>query len=256
MSHLLTPEGLQALSHSLQHRPLLALDFDGTLAPIVAEPGQARASEAIARTLSVITRHLPVAIITGRAIADVADRLGFTPHYIIGNHGAEGLPGSIQPDLAQWRSVIFEQHHSQLASSGVHIEDKGHSFSLHYRQASDAAQAHQAIAQTIATLKPTPRVIGGKCVTNLLPPDAPDKFQAIVALLAQTNCQTVIFAGDDVTDDVVFEQAPANWLTVRIERIEPEQARFYLNTQNEVALFLNQLLALLDKTLPSTKEIS
>jgi len=252
MSHLLSRDGMAALTESLHQRPLLALDFDGTLAPIVAEPDLARASEDIANTLTTIARHLPVAIITGRAIADVTHRLGFTPHYIVGNHGAEGLPGRTQPDLAQWRNMILKQR-SQLSASGVRIEDKGHSFSLHYRQASDTALAHQAITQTIATLKPSPQVIGGKCVVNLLPPDAPDKFQAILALLPQSGCQTVIFAGDDVTDDVVFAQAPANWLTIRIERIEPKQARFYLSDQSEVVRFLQQLLALLETDSP-TKE--
>jgi len=74
-----------------------------------------------------------------------------------------------------------------------------------------------------------------------------------LALLPQSGCQTVIFAGDDVTDDVVFAQAPANWLTIRIERIEPKQARFYLSDQSEVARFLQQLLALLETDSP-TKE--
>jgi len=245
VSHLLSKTGLAALRETIQRHPLLALDFDGTLAPIVAEPGLARAPESIARSLAAIARRLPVAIITGRSVADVTNRLGFTPQYIIGNHGAEGLPNSLPADLSHWRAQLLGPHSHRLDASGVSIEDKGHSFSLHYRQAGDRELALQAIGQAITTLRPAPRVIGGKCVTNLLPPDAPDKFHAILALLPHTACQTVIFAGDDVTDDVVFEQAPPDWLTIRIERIEPAHARFYLDRQTEVADFLQQLLSLL-----------
>lgn len=89
MRHLLSPEGRSALASTLSTAPLLAFDFDGTLAPIVARPDDACIPLAVARRLDRLSALLPLAIITGRTIEDVQGRLSFTPMFIIGNHGAE-----------------------------------------------------------------------------------------------------------------------------------------------------------------------
>ncbi len=241
MPHLFSPSGDFALRDICQHKPLLALDFDGTLAPIVPRPEDARAPLAISRILTQLAARLPVAIITGRAVADVSTRLGFSPHYIVGNHGAEGLPDASGPD----RSLVSIWHqgldHAALQAAGISVEDKGHSLSLHYRLARDQIQARNVIAAAIAGLSPEPRVIGGKCVYNLLPQDAPDKFQAVRQLIQLAGCESAIFMGDDVTDDVVFEQAPPHWLTIRVGAQDRHQARFHLSLQSEVASFLQRL---------------
>ena len=89
MQPFFTPPGEQALRGVMQRRPILAFDFDGTLAPIVAHPDDVKVPDVISRGLTRLARRHPVAIITGRAVADVRPRLGFTPQYVIGNHGAE-----------------------------------------------------------------------------------------------------------------------------------------------------------------------
>jgi trehalose 6-phosphate phosphatase len=95
MQHLFTPAGEVALAATLLRRPLLAFDFDGTLAPIVARPDDARISQAVSARLKSLAAQLPVAIVTGRAVADVRGRLGFEPRFIVGSHGAEdGLDAS------------------------------------------------------------------------------------------------------------------------------------------------------------------
>ena len=89
MDHLFTPQGEAALAAVMRRDPLLAFDFDGTLAPIVDRPGDASVPDNVSRCLAKLARAHPVAIITGRSIADVRARLGFEPHFVIGNHGAE-----------------------------------------------------------------------------------------------------------------------------------------------------------------------
>lgn len=246
MPHLFSPAGEFALREICQQRPLLALDFDGTLAPIVPRPENARAPLAISRILTQLSARLPVAIITGRAVADVSSRLGFAPHYIVGNHGAEGLPDVTSPDGGLAR--IWQQglDHAALQAAGVSVENKGHSLSLHYRLARDHAQARSTIDAAIAALSPEPRVIGGKCVYNLLPQDAPDKFEAVRQLTRHAGCDNAIFVGDDVTDDVVFEQAPPHWLTIRVGAADRHRARFHLSLQSEVASFLQRLHSVLE----------
>ncbi|MEO7007921.1 MAG: trehalose-phosphatase, partial [Caldimonas sp.] len=74
MRHLFTPDGERALRAVMQLDPILAFDFDGTLAPIVAHPDEARVPAAVSHGLAELARALPVAIITGRDAADVRMR--------------------------------------------------------------------------------------------------------------------------------------------------------------------------------------
>jgi hypothetical protein len=89
MQHLFGPDGEAALAAALRQRPLLAFDFDGTLTPIVARAEDARLSAAVSARLKALATQLPLAIVTGRAVADVRDRLGFEPQFLMGSHGAE-----------------------------------------------------------------------------------------------------------------------------------------------------------------------
>ncbi|HZW76021.1 MAG TPA: trehalose-phosphatase, partial [Caldimonas sp.] len=93
MRYALTPDGLAAIRASLAGRTLLSFDIDGTLAPIVERPWDANVPEPVQRVLARLAARTPVAIITGRAVADARTMLGFAPSYLIGNHGAEGVPG-------------------------------------------------------------------------------------------------------------------------------------------------------------------
>ena len=56
MKHLFSPDGRHALEDVLQHQPLLAFDFDGTLAPIVARPDDARVPVPLARRLAQLAQ--------------------------------------------------------------------------------------------------------------------------------------------------------------------------------------------------------
>jgi trehalose 6-phosphate phosphatase len=249
MPHLFSSEGLRALRDTLEvpKRLLLALDFDGTLAPIVPLPELAQTSPEIARVLGEIARQVNIAVVSGRSVADVSGRLGFDARFVVGNHGLEGLPdwlGKQAPEVVeQWREILDESALHELASAGVMLEDKGHSLSFHYRLASDRDAALAAIGRAIDSLRPAPRLLAGKCVVNALPENAADKFYAIRELAQHTSSDMVIFAGDDVTDDVVFEQAPPHWLTIRVDsQGEARRARFHL-AQTDMALFLQRLLA-------------
>ena len=149
MQHLFTPDGEAALAAALRQRPLLAFDFDGTLAPIVARPEDARLSQAVSARLKALAARLPTAIVTGRAVDDVRTRLGFEPRYIVGNHGAEdpdlesaagdaGAAQALQRDRMRSRlrsqlQARLRPRQAELDAAGVRVEDKGASFALHYR---------------------------------------------------------------------------------------------------------------------------
>jgi trehalose 6-phosphate phosphatase len=256
LKHLFSPNGELALTKVIALQPLLAFDFDGTLAPIVARPEDARVSVAIAQQLKQLAAMRPVAIVTGRTVRDVTPRLGFEPHYVIGNHGAEDpwcpAPQSDHDALDILRARL-EQNRPSLSHHGVTVEDKGFSMALHYRLARDRHAAQTCIDKTIADLVQSSdasneplKTFGGKCVVNVVVASAPDKGNAVHRLVTRAGVQAAVFVGDDLNDEAVFEQAPPHWLTVRIGREDARsEAMYFLDSHAEVALFLRRMLSLL-----------
>ena len=252
MKHLFTPEGQRALLATMRARPLLAFDFDGTLAPIVLHPDNARIPPGVADKLRRLAGRLPTAIVTGRSVADVRVRLGFEPHFVVGNHGAEdGLEAAAAAGRAR-RLDAFRRRlaarRDELDALGVHVEDKGQSIALHYRQARPRQRAIAAVRDLTAAADDAVRVFSGKMVENVASADSPDKADAVLAMAARLQARSVVFAGDDVNDEPVFVAAPQGWLTVRIGRdVEDSAARYFLDSPAQVATWLQQMLRILDE---------
>ncbi|MCC7122737.1 MAG: trehalose-phosphatase [Gammaproteobacteria bacterium] len=248
MQNIFSPAGRRALQAAMARRPLLAFDYDGTLAPIVPLPDVATTPVGIARRLARLARLRPVAIITGRAIEDVRMRLGFTPQAIIGNHGAE-WECDVQPDTASKLDIARDRlahHHHELTALGVRVEDKRLSLALHYRGARDALRAVARIHALLADAVNDVEVFDGKRVVNIVPRGAPDKGQALLRLVRATGVDSALFIGDDVNDEAVFRIAPPDWLTVRVGAVSAgSHAAFYLDTQSLVPLLLQDMIDLL-----------
>jgi len=244
-----TSEGEAALAAVLALRPLMAFDFDGTLAPIVSRPDDARISQAVAMRMQALAARLPVAIVTGRSVADARERLGFEPRFLVGNHGSEDVhegydAAALAAAMDGLRSSLARRS-DELRQAGVQVEDKGLSIALHYRLARDRGQAGALIAQLVSDLDSTLRVFSGKMVENVMSAQAPDKAQAVRSLVARCAAQAAFFAGDDVNDEPVFASAPAHWLTLRVGREDPNsRARFCIEGQQEMAFFLDRILCL------------
>lgn len=243
MQHLLTTGGLQALSRLMSRRVLFAFDLDGTLAPIVDHPADAQVSESMAERLRRLVMLAPVAVVTGRSVADARSRLGFQPHYLIGNHGAEGLTPLVESDgLAKLRARWYDSG-AELRAAGVVLEDKQFSLALHYRQALDPQHALQTIQAWLHPLPADLSTLGGKAVVNLLQRAAPDKADAALYLLHLSACESLFFAGDDVNDETVFERARPDWLTVRIgSPTARSRAMYCLEQPDELEPFLDLVL--------------
>ena len=247
---LLGPQGLAALTALVRAPALFAFDFDGTLAPIRPRPDDVHVSATIALRLEKLSRVRPVAIVTGRQIADVRERLGFTPSWIIGNHGAEdeGDPdGAARAHHAL--DALRERIRARddgLAAAGVMLEDKGQSLALHFRTAPDRAAASALIEDVLAGFTSTLHVFGGKLVYNAVAVDAPDKAVAVQRLIERADAHAAFFAGDDVNDEPVFAAARPEWVTVRIgcER-RASAARFCIDGPHEMASVLDRMLALM-----------
>jgi trehalose 6-phosphate phosphatase len=246
---LLGEAGLAALAALVRGKALFAFDFDGTLAGIRSLPHEVRVAPSLARRLAALAQARPVAIVTGRRICDVRERLGFVPAWIVGNHGAEddadpaGAARCAQV-LEPLRAVIAARA-GDLARAGVMIEDKRQSIALHYRNADDRAHARVLIEDVLAGLGADVSVFGGKLVYNAIAADAPDKADAVRGLLARAGAAHAFFAGDDINDEPVFAAAEPGWVTVRLgHEHRPSHARFCLEGPHAMPDAIDRILEL------------
>lgn len=189
-------------------RPLLLVDYDGTLAPIVDDPAQAVPHPAVPGLLARLSAHHPTVVVTGRDLATLGRLLGAAPPSLraVGLHGGEwGRPGAAEarhahaadPDLvARLRAAV-------PALDGVHVEAKGDLFAVHYRQADDRAAAEAAVEAWARSVPDTLDVIRGKCVAELRVPGV-SKAAAVRRLAAEHPDCTPVYVGDDVTDEEAF----------------------------------------------------
>jgi trehalose 6-phosphate phosphatase len=210
----------------------------------VERPNEARLPDDVQCCLAELARASTVAIITGRAADDARRMLSFEPSFLIGNHGAEGLPGwqarslGFEQCVRAWREAVTR---CDLAQGGIVVEDKRYSLSLHYRMAADPDAARASINRCVAQLSPAPRVIDGKAVVNLLPATAPDKGDALRALIEQTGARTVLYVGDDDTDERVFGLHLPSVLTLRVEPAADSAATLFLRDQREVLTLVRHI---------------
>lgn len=244
MKHLLARPQRPTLSRWLGGDTLFAFDYDGTLSPLADRPSQASLSHEACEALARLSSLACVAVISGRARADLAARLPAGVRYVVGNHGNEGLPGedarthaSLVGCCKAWLAQLARMgatgaQRPQLA--GVFIEDKGVTLSLHYRHCADHAQAASLLNECVARLSPPALAIPGQMVINLLPPGSRTKRHALLALMRDSGCGQALYLGDDDTDELVFMGAPRHWLTVRVGVCEVSHARYQLRDPSEV----------------------
>jgi trehalose 6-phosphate phosphatase len=249
MMTLFSLSGRSRLDELAKPGLLCAFDFDGTLAPLVTQPERAHTPQNIIARLSALSNYARVAVITGRSVADVSDRLGFHPDYLVGNHGLEGMPGweaqasRYRETCHQWMALLAQKLsvHPELAHS-VWIEDKNYSLSVHYRMARDRAAVEQRLLELLPQLLPSARIITGKCVVNLLPADAVDKGDAMAALLEVSQASGALYVGDDVTDEDVFCMRRPDFLSIRIGHESRSSAEFFLAHRLGILQLLDELL--------------
>jgi trehalose 6-phosphate phosphatase len=260
ISYLFGDTALSVMRSFIDRTTLFAFDLDGTLAPIVSEPCIIGIPDSVKKEFTILNEQAVVGVITGRSRPDALHHLGTSPRYLIGNHGAEGLPGWEDKENEFIR--VANLWHSQLDNflpienrGDIVIENKGATLSIHYRHADNIRNAHALILHAIDRLVPQPRRIGGKYVENLIPEGAPDKGVAIRILMEKAGCLKGLFVGDDETDEDVFRLNDANLFTIRVGRKTSSGASFYLRGQNEIRRLIAEINSILDQ-LKNLKEIT
>ncbi len=245
MKALLGRESRGVLTQLAWSEVLLAFDFDGTLAPIVADRDAAEMRPETRRLLARICGRYPAAVISGRAKDDVAARLGGAAvKYIVGNHGLE--PGGDLANLEEQMEEVRPLLTASLVSvAGLDVEDKRYSLAVHYRRSRNKRVARVAIDRAVAGLPQRMRVVPGKLVVNVVPASAPNKGDALLDLREREGASTALYVGDDVTDEDVFRiDQPGRLLSVRVGESTTSSARYFLRDQREIDALLARLLEL------------
>jgi trehalose 6-phosphate phosphatase len=241
MKDILSAANREVLQQFAWSNLLLAFDYDGTLAPIVRDPGKAAMRATTRRLLAQAAARYPCTVITGRSRADVRRWLQDVPMQgIIGNHGIEPWQTG-QPLVEAVKRCVPILDRCLSFLPGVRIENKAFSISVHYRRSREKKKARAAILAAATRLGPV-RVIAGKQVVNILPEGAHHKGMALESERDRLGCDTAIYVGDDETDEDVFAlDQPGRLLTVRVIPKRSSQATYYVKNQAAV----DELLALL-----------
>ncbi|UGY92110.1 trehalose-phosphatase [Streptomyces gobiensis] len=217
-----TPAGRTGLEAFLAapEQSVVALDFDGTLAPIVADPAQARPHPGVVPALSRLAPRLrAVVVITGRP-AQLAVRYGgfagapgLERMTVLGAYGAErwdAATGEIQqpppdPGVAAVRAGLPGLLERLAVPDGTSVEDKGHAIAVHTRQAPDPAGTFELLQEPLRELagRHGLRLEPGRFVLELRPPGM-DKGLALLDFLRETDAGPVLYAGDDLGDLAAF----------------------------------------------------
>jgi trehalose 6-phosphate phosphatase len=242
LTYILTRASRDLLEMFAWSNVLLAFDFDGTLAPLVSAPARAAMRPSTRHLLMRLSKLYPCVVITGRARGDALGRLrGIEVCRVVGNHGAEPSPGgaAMRRRVRRWLPLLTRR---LSGHQGVVVEDKGFSLAIHYRRARRRIAARRAILTAAASLADA-RIIGGKLVVNVVVSDAPHKGLALERERSHFGCDTVIYVGDDETDEDVFQlDRPGRLLSVRVGRKASSAASYYLRGQGEIDRLLRTLI--------------
>ncbi|MFL5451727.1 MAG: trehalose-phosphatase [Myxococcales bacterium] len=232
---------------------LVAFDFDGTLAPLVDEPASAAVPASTRRLLGRLAHLYPCAVISGRSEADLSRLLaGITVWYAIGNRFLDS-PETVERRREQVRTWVPQVAAQLSGLEGISVEDKGAALAIHYRAALDAQKAREAI-WSVAEMLGEARVIPGNRVINLLPWGSADKGAAVERLSAMLGCKTILYVGDDTTDEDAFGVG-ANVIGVRIGESKATRARYYLHSREEVDALLERLIGLRERAARAPERI-
>ncbi|MEV0932006.1 trehalose-phosphatase [Streptomyces phaeochromogenes] len=217
-----TPAGRDGLE-AIIARPtsaVLAFDFDGTLAPIVPDPEQARAHpDAVPALAAIAPKVASVAVVTGRPAGVAVRHGGFAgvpglEHLVVlGHYGAErwdAVTGTVQapaphPGVAEARAELPGFLDSIGAWQGTWIEEKGRAVAVHTRRAQDPQAAFEALREPLAELATRHGLIvePGRMVLELRPPGM-DKGVALGEYVRDIGAESVMYCGDDLGDLPAF----------------------------------------------------
>jgi trehalose 6-phosphate phosphatase len=231
-----------------RRRVVVFLDFDGTLVRLAPTPGQVRVEDETKAALRKLAAHrsVTVIIISGRRRVELQRHIGLSGLSYLGLYGWEtngnmSFPFPVHEALA---STIVDLVARLPENSGVWIEPKGESFSIHLLSATEEMQ--RQVLRIVKNLL-EPRAGTLKLIANLrdlevAPAAIGDKGASVKKLLSEPTLRGAvpIYFGDDLSDEPGFAAARAG-ITVLVGKRRDTRAKFCLRGPAEVTEALERL---------------
>ena len=253
------PDALQALELATERQPAVFYDFDGTLSEIVEDPDSARLVDGAADALTSLSAACPVAILSGRDLADVRERIGLPGLWYAGSHGFEltGPDGTHHQNPEAAASIpVLAGASADLADHlrhipGVVVEHKRFGVAVHYRNA-----ARDRVGEVVATVRTAGqrtalRVTTGREVIELRPNIDWDKGKTLHWVLDYIRDNEgagpllPIYLGDDITDEDAFDAVDGDGLAILVRHSDDGDrataARYALDDPTQVREFTERL---------------
>lgn len=229
------------------------LDFDGTLTPIVSRPEDARLSDRMRAVINALAAQCTVAVVSGRDLKDVQQRVNVPELYYAGSHGFD-ICGPENRRITHRQGEQFLPNIEEAAASlehelraieGAHIERKKFAVAVHYRQASKGKSRQiERIVEQVRDRVGGLRMSSGKKVFDLQPDLDWHKGKAVRwlmqdALRLDLRHILPVYIGDDLTDEDAFEELHQIGIGIVVDDADrPSRARYRLRDTDQVRTFL------------------
>jgi len=230
----------------------LFLDYDGTLVPIVSRPELALCPPEVKRHLEKL-RDLPkvyLAIISGRSLEDLREKVGVSGIIYVGNHGLEiDTPNGrhkkiLSPTRIRELKRITQNLQNALKEiPGILFEDKGPILAVHHRNVPKNffAKISQVMEKEVQQWRSRWKMASGKMVLEIRPKVDFHKGKAVREIINNFPSRVLlpIYLGDDQTDEDAFRVLKGQGISVFIGTGGlPSEADFFLQNPDEVQEFL------------------
>jgi trehalose 6-phosphate synthase/phosphatase len=233
---------------------LLVLDYGGTIADIAPTPGEARPTLPAHTMLKVLGSmpNVEVVVVSGRDPSTLESWLADLPLHLVAEHGllcrfkGEVVWRELMPGLdLSWKPALRAVLDSYAARApGVLVEDKGASFTWHYRLVEPAfgewlaRELAQHLVESFAA-KPI-EVHAGKKALEVRPYGV-SKGRAYRVLVERLGpFDFTLAAGDDRSDEDLFEALPQGAWSILVGD-ERSRARFRVESPARLRDFLERL---------------
>lgn len=235
---------------------VLMLDFDGTLAPIVASHSDATMSSRLRILLHTLAKEFPLAIISGRSLLDLRKRVSVKNIAYAGSHGLEiqigGRRASAPVKIPRRKIEAFARAKQVLKKTAlryplVTFEKKRFGYALHYRKLGSSRtpaflrEAKKAISAFVRS--GYIKVINDIFTFDIMPNVHFTKEHAARLLFnkLKRNARAVpVYIGDSLTDEDAF-RALHDGITIRVGNRRGSAARYYFKSRRPAYDFLLRL---------------
>ena len=256
-------------------RPVVFLDFDGTLSDITAHPDSATLVDGAAEALRALAEQCPVAVISGRDLADVRERVKVDEVWYAGSHGLELMaPDGTYHENAGAADLIgtLARAACRLAEmigdiSGIELEHKRFAVAVHYRNADPADIDRVTAAVRSLGRSEGLRTTAGRKVIELRPNLYWEKGTTLNWLLERIQASDCtadaasvlpIYIGDDITDEDAFDAVQFDGVGIVVRHAEhgdrPSAALFSLESPSTVVEFIGRLARDLERAAPRSDD--